>query len=218
MKLKFFIVSLFGFISIASQAQFPAFSFGLRAAPQISWMRPNTDNYSGDGPLLGFSWGFIAEKNFTENHSIATGFNIHFIGGKLQFPQGDSGTMSRKYNLKYFEIPVTLKMRTGAIKGVRYFGQIGLGTGFRIGSKATDLFKSDNGSTITGKKYNYDNTSFLRESLIIGVGGEYKLKGGPSLGGGLMFNNGFTDILTATKPVKENSFVNAIELDIFVLF
>jgi len=208
------LISLLCLFSIASQAQFPAFSFGLRAAPLISWMRPNTDKYEGDGAKLGFSWGFIAEKNFTENHSIATGFSIHFIGGKLQFPQ-DTGTMSRNYSIKYFEVPVTLKMRTNPINGIRYFGQIGLGTGFRIGSKATDVFTAKNGSTITDPKSNYDNISFLRESLILGIGGEYKLNGGPSLGGGLTFNNGFTDILTATK---EKGSVNAIELNIFILF
>jgi hypothetical protein len=211
----------------AANAQFPPYYFGLKAAPQISWMRPNIDNYSSEGAKIGFAWGFIAEFNFTENHCIATGFNMQFNGGKLKFPAMETGTtdtvygeMSRNYSLKYIEVPLTLKMRTNQINNMRYFGRIGLGTAFKIGSKSTDVFTA--GLTSPSEKSNYEDIAFARESLIVGMGAEYQPKGGPTMGVELTFNNGFTNILTgknsADPTVNEKATLNFFELAFSVLF
>ena len=136
MRTKISLVLLFSLVAYAANAQFPPYYFGLKAAPQISWMKPDADNYSGNGAKIGFAWGFIAEFNFTENHSITTGFNMLFDGGKLKFPSvidSVNGTMARDYSLKYVEFPFTLKMRTNQTNGMRYFGRIGLGSAFKIG-------------------------------------------------------------------------------------
>jgi Outer membrane protein beta-barrel domain len=218
MKTKLTLLILFSAVTIALNAQNAPFYFGLKAAPSICWMKPDVDNWSGDGAKTGFSWGFIAEKNFTENHSLTSGFNMLFNGGKLKFPteiDGVSGTMYRNYFLKYIEIPVTLKMRTNDINGIRYFGRIGLGTAFKIGSKTEDKFTSTTGTTTTSSKKNYDKVSFVRESLIVGIGGEYELSGGPKLGLELAFNNGFTNILTESG---QKATPNFFELAFSVLF
>ena len=218
MKTKLTLVLLFSVVTIALNAQHAPFYFGLKAAPQISWMKPDVDNWTGNGAKTGFSWGFIAEKNFTENYSLASGFNMLFNGGKLKFPteiDGVSGTMYRNYFLKHIEIPVTLKMRTNDMNGIRYFGRIGLGTAFKIGSKAEDKFTTTTGTTTTSTKKNYDKASFLRESLIVGMGGEYELSGGPRLGLELTFNNGFTNILTESG---QKATPNSFELAFSILF
>ena len=218
MKTKLTLVLLFSVVTIALNAQNAPFYFGLKAAPQISWMKPDVDNWTGNGAKTGFSWGFIAEKNFTENYSLASGFNMLFNGGKLKFPteiDGVSGTMYRNYFLKHIEIPVTLKMRTNDMNGIRYFGRIGLGTAFKIGSKAEDKFTTTTGTTTTSTKKNYDKASFLRESLIVGMGGEYELSGGPRLGLELTFNNGFTNILTESG---QKATPNSFELAFSILF
>lgn len=218
MKTKITLVFLLVLVTCAANAQFPPYYFGLKAAPQLSWLKPNADNYENAGLKIGFSWGFIAEFNFTENHSIGTGFNMLFNGGKLNFPatvDGAAGTMKRDYFLKYIEIPATLKMRTNNINGMRYFGRIGLGSAFKIGSKKTDEFTAEDGSVITSKKASYDNVSFARESLIVGLGCEYEIKEGPKLGVELDFNNGFTNIL---KEDGEKAVPNFFELSFSVLF
>lgn len=218
MKSKITLFLLLSLVTFAAHAQYPPYYFGLKAAPQICWMKPNVDGYESAGVKAGFSWGFIAEFNFTENHSIATGFNMLFNGGKLKFPAtvGDvSGTMNRDYALKYIEIPLTLKMRTNDMNGMRYFGRIGLGTAFKIGSKKTDEFTASNGDVTTSKKENYDNISFARESLIVGMGAEYEIKEGPKLGAELIFNNGFTNILTENG---EKAVPNFFELAFSVIF
>jgi hypothetical protein len=225
MKTKISLILLLSLVTYAANAQYPPFYFGLRAAPQLSWMKPNVDNYESDGVKAGFAWGFIAEFNFTENHSIATGFNMLFNGGKLKFPatQGDeTGSMSREYFLKYIELPLTLKMRTNNMNGMRYFGRIGLGTAFNIGAKTTDEFTPAGGSSTANEKTNYDDISFIRESLIVGLGAEYEIKEGPKLGVELIFNNGFTNILTgkntADTSVEEKATPNFFELGFSVLF
>jgi hypothetical protein len=212
------LVLLLSLFTIAANAQYAPFYFGLKASPLINWMKPDADNYSGNGAKAGFAWGFIAERNFTENHSLGSGFNMLFNGGKLKFPttiDGVSGTMNRNYFIKYIEIPLTLKMRTNSINGIRYFGRIGLGSAFKISSKSIDEFTSITGTTTTSQKKNYDNVSVARESLIIGMGGEFELKEGPKLGVELSFNNGFTNILT--EP-NEKATPNFLELAFSILF
>lgn len=219
-----FVLALLS-VTYAANAQFPPYYFGLKAAPQISWMKPNIDNYESDGVKAGFGWGFIAEFNFTENHCIATGFNMLFNGGKLKFPavqDGDTGVMMRDYFLKYIEVPLTLKMRTNSMNGFRYFGRIGLGTAFKIGSKKIDEFTNSDGQIITSSKVNYDNVTFARESLIVGIGGEYEVKDGPKLGVEITFNNGFTNILngknTLDPSINEKANPSFMELAFSVLF
>lgn len=218
MRTKLILVLLFSLVAFAAKAQFPPYYFGLKAAPHISWMKPDADNYTGNGAKIGFAWGFIAEFNFTENHSIASGFNMLFDGGKLKFPatmDTDSGSMARVYSIKYVEIPFTLKMRTKSVNGMRYFGRIGFGSAFKIGSKKEDEFTPTVGSAKSFPKSNYTETAIWRESLIVGLGGEYEIKEGPKLGVELTFNNGFTNTL---KDSNEKSTLNFFELAFSVLF
>jgi hypothetical protein len=218
MKSKITLILLLSLITYAANAQFPPYYFGLKAAPQISWMKPDVDGYEGNGAKMGFVWGFLAEFNFTETHSIASGFNMLFNGGKIKFPatvDSIAGTINREYDLKYIEIPLTLKMRTKDMNGMRYFGRIGLGTAFNISAKKTDKFTSTTGTVTTGKKETYDNISFVRESLIVGLGCEHEIKEGPKFGAELTFNNGFTDILTEKDQKAVPSF---FELAISVIF
>lgn len=216
MRTKITLALLLSLFTYAVKAQFASFNFGLKAAPQISWLKPDTDGYKGNGAKIGFAWGFIADFNFTENYSIGTGFNMLFNGGKLTFPAGDaSGNINREYFLKYVELPLTLKMRTNDIYGTKYFGRIGLGTAFKIGAKKEDEITSNDGVKTKIAKSNYDEVAFARESLIVGVGAEHEIVGGPKLGLELTFNNGFTNILTQ-KGVKVTP--NFFELAFFVIF
>jgi hypothetical protein len=223
MNKKLFFLAFILIIGFTANAQYKKFNFGLKAAPQVGWIRTNADTYTSDGARLGFGWGFVTEVNFTENHSFATGFNVLFNGGKLKYPdiyQTNTGTMSRTYKLKAIEIPLTLKMRTNPIGDFQYFGQIGFGTGFLLNAKGADEFTY--GTTVETDEGNLSNVAFLRESLIIGLGAEYTLDAGTTLGLGLQYNNGFTDILTGKNAVdpsiKEKGFTDFIELNAFILF
>ena len=225
MRTKITLFLLLSLITFAAKAQYPPYYFGLKAAPHISWMKPNVDTYEGAGAKIGFAWGFIAEFNFTENHSIGTGFNMLFDGGKLKFPaklNEETGTMTRDYSIKYIEIPLSLKMRTNEMNGMRYFGRIGLGSALKISAKKTDEFTPEGGSVVTSKKINDEDVALFRESLIVGLGTELEIKQGPKLGLELTFNNGFTNTLsgknTAESSISEKATLNFFELAFSVLF
>jgi len=212
-------IFLLALLAFNAQAQYKSFNFGLKASPQICWMKPNMDGYSNNGVKLGFSWGFISDFNFSENHSISTGFDILYYGGKIKAPataQGDTSIQQKSnYSLKYLQIPLTLKMRTNPINGIRYFGRIGLGTSFRINAKKTDSFALSIGHKDDITTSNFEKAAFVSESLIVGMGGEYELKGGPKLGLELAFNNGFTNVLTQSGQMASPNFV---ELAFSVIF
>jgi hypothetical protein len=221
MKTKIFFLAILLFVAFSANAQFKKYTFGLKAAPQIAWMKPNVKGYEGNGVKVGFSWGFVSEFAFSENHCISTGFNILFDGGKLKFPvdsNGTIGSINRSYSIKSVEIPLTLKMRTNSIGGIKFYGQIGFGTSFRINAKVEDEYVNGS-SRIAIDKTSYDKVSFLRESLIVGLGAEYTLKAGTTLSAGLALNNGFTDMLSGSNgQTKEKATLNFIELNVAVLF
>lgn len=218
MRTRFLLLLALLAVMATAQAQFKPLHFGLKAGPNISWIRPNVDKYESDGGKLGAAWGFVTEINFSENHSLATGFNMLFNGGKLTFPYGTDTMLHRNYSLKFFEIPITLKMRTNRMGGFYYFGQIGLGTAFNLGAKAEEAINDGE----FGDKKRYKDIFFIRESLIIGAGAEYELPGGTRLGLSLIYNNGFTDILSGRNKFldneKEKGAPNFFGVEAFVLF
>lgn len=234
---KILIPALILLLALNAQAQDRKYHFGLHCSPNLSWIKPDVEEikYEGDGTIVGVSYGGMFENNFTPNVAIATGFNVIHTGGHLTYPYvvvsesapADTGTLWRKYNLQYIEIPLTLKGSTGELLGkFSFYGNFGIGSAINIKAKADDEFLSDN--SVTGEKVVTENknvnkdVSFFRESLIIGIGAEYRLGKTAIARMGLTFSNGFTDILTentSIKPIiKEKARSNYVELNIGILF
>ena len=218
------------FISLGITAQHKPIIFGIKIAPNAGWMKPSTEGYSNDGVLPGLSWGFVADFFLMEHYSILTGFNVIYLNGRMEMPYaksvtGDSllhtGTLNRTYKTKYIELPLVFKMRTNISEKVKLFGKIGLGTGFRLSSKAEDVFTWEGGEEESNSDIT-DDIQFIRSSLIIGGGVSYHFKGSTALVLDITFNNGFVDILSGTNPgvsdldQKANS--NFIELGIGMMF
>ncbi len=220
-------VAFLGVTNVFSQQK--PFVFGFKAGPTFGWLRPDATGYESDGLKVGFTWGFVADFFLMENHGIATGFDVVFLNGGLKIPHiyvdgstSTSGTLIRNYNLKYIQIPVTLKMRTKEIGKFRIFGQIGLGTNFLIGAKAKDEFKPDQGASISSEVDIYDDITFMKESLILGAGMEFSLGGSTNLTAGIVYNNGFMNILkgknTADPAVNNKAFANYLALEVGIVF
>ncbi len=64
-------------ISHIAISQIKPFRFGLKLAPNIGWISPDSEDYESDGSVPGFSWGFISDFTITENYFVATGFNVN---------------------------------------------------------------------------------------------------------------------------------------------
>lgn len=202
----FFTGSAFAQGSLSSYG----FRLGLTAHPTVGWVKPQVGK--SNGVSLGFSYGLLADVNFAENYSFATGVTITTINGRNTLVETSSGTpaqtaVERKYKLQYLEVPLTIKLKTVKINEVRWYGQFGLSNDFKIGAKQSgDGIVA--GSTQDGSGEDIsDVTKFYRAGLILGAGGEFDLNGNTSIAAGLTFNNGFTNITTDKNNNIRNHYI-----------
>lgn len=203
---------------------------GLKVSPNIGWMSPTTKGYKSDGARLGATVGFIGDFYFAENYALSSGFNFQFLHGKQGFADSilmeNSAAMqtvdlTRKYNFIYVEIPVTIKMKTRTFGKISYYGQIGLGTGFRIKASATDHYIKPNGQEVENQEdYNY-GTTLIRESVLVGIGCEISIDESSRIVLGLGYSNSLNNLLTGTNNksrLREKSLFNYAELNLGFIF
>ncbi|MBP1668057.1 MAG: hypothetical protein H6Q21_423 [Bacteroidetes bacterium] len=212
MKKILLLTALIISINLAAQD----FKIGINFDPVMSWFSPNTKHIDKAGAKLGFNGGLMLETNFKENYAFATGLDLTYMGGNLQYNDGpatftidedmtvtlDSGT-TVEYALQYISIPLSLKLKTNPVGYITYFGQLGLTPQFNISAKATsdkgNLLDKDN----VGEEIGLFNLSFF-----IGGGIEYDLGGTTALNIGIFYNNGFIDVLTNDEYKAALNYVN----------
>jgi hypothetical protein len=208
---------LLTFLTVTAFAQqkpepYYGFRLGLTAHPTFGWAKP--ENGKGNGFSLGFSYGLLADFNFAENYSFATGLTVTSINGKTSeinpSPYYDAAAYPNpalydlKYKMQYIEIPLTLKLKTDKIGDVRWYGQFGLSNGFNISARQ-DV--SVAGKSIVKDQHIKKDTNFYRAGLIVGAGLEYDVARSTSITTGLTFNNGFTDISSASGRSVRSHYV-----------
>ena len=190
--------------------------FGLKLAPNMGFIRPETDGLDGNGSGFGYTFGLLAEFPIGNagNYRFASGLFLNNITGKWkeEFSYYELGNTSLRkkdletdVKLQYIEVPLTIKMMTNEIGYIRYFGQIGFGNGFNIRAKADQVVPTVNGSFndepivtefVEDKDEDIQSDIMLyKASLIVGAGMEYNFSGNTSLLVGITYNNGFTNIL-----------------------
>jgi Outer membrane protein beta-barrel domain len=212
MKKIFLLTALIISINLAGQD----FRIGINFDPVISWFSPNTKHIDKAGAKLGFSGGLMVEKNFKQNYAFATGLDLTYMGGNLQYNNGpttftvdkdtkidlDSAT-TVEYALQFISIPLALKLKTNEVGYITYFGQLGLTPQFNISAKATsdkgNLLDKDN----VGEEIGLFNLSFF-----IGGGIDYNLGGTTALNIGIFYNNGFIDLLSNDEYKAAMNYVN----------
>jgi hypothetical protein len=163
----------------------------------------------------------------SEHYAIVTGFNFSFLSGNLKLPYAekpDTGILNRKYNFRYLEIPLMIKMKTKEFGKFSFFGQIGFGTGFNLKTKVNDEFITVDHGTLTDNKKNLptDQTSLVREAILVALGTEYKIDESISFVISLGYSNSLNNVLQGDNPkdpgLKNRSTLNYAELNIGVLF
>lgn len=200
------IIVCFAFGLSTLSAQDLKYQFGLKVSPTLAWMTPDTKGISRDGAKLGFSYGIVADYNFQPNYTFVTGLQVTYRGGELK-----SGSYTQKWNLKYVELPVAIKLKTKSFDKFRYFAQLGIVPGYNISTKLDTPTDTD----IDAHK---DLSSF-NLSMSIAAGAEYTLSGPTKLVGSLEFNNGFVDIVKGGEHTMDYKAVtNFVALNIGVLF
>jgi Outer membrane protein beta-barrel domain len=221
-------------VATCVQAQEKEWKIAFHADPNISWLKPDHKDIDQEGNKLRFGFGVAVDKMFTDNYAIGTGLNLVTTGGELTYLKETSAESSkfvtrltRNYNLKYIEIPLTLKLRTNEIGYITYWGQMGLGLGFNYKAKADEeitylkQYIADDANTPNENEEEWKDATLaaitvededvaseiapFRASLIAGLGIEYNISGSTSLVVGVIYNNGFSDALQEEGVLQENN-------------
>lgn len=193
---------------------------GLTAHPNFGFLK--VENGKGNGLSTGFSYGLMSDFEFAENYCFATGLTVTTINGTgsiinyMPFHASSSaiGTTveyDTKFKMQYLQVPLSIKLKTDENNDMKWYGQFGLTTDFRIGSRID--VERNNTPQITADSKANDYTKFFRAGMIIGGGVEYRLSGKTSLLGGLTYNNGLTNIAKNDHTVK-NHYV-ALNIGVF---
>lgn len=190
--------------------------FGIRLAPNMSWLRPDTRGVESNGNILGFTFGLLTEfpVGNTGNYQFATGLFLNNVGGGYTYDftfvenvgQADQvKALTTDIALRYVEVPFTIKMMTNEIGYMRYFGQLGISAGFNIRAKAdveVPLVDANlNNGTPVARGFQIlegedisDDINLFRAALVVGGGVEYNISGNTNLMVGITYNNGLTNI------------------------
>lgn len=141
-------------------------------------------------PSFGLTWGAQATMFF--NHKVGAGIEMNFATVNQNYEAQDAKTFDAKEQIKFFEIPLLLKLKTD---GGFYFE---LGPKFNFAGKSTqDL--NDGFTNYTGKDISKGvNSSSI--SFVLGFGGRFALNDILDLAVGLRFADNINDV---NKELKE---------------
>ncbi|MDQ3190346.1 MAG: PorT family protein [Bacteroidota bacterium] len=220
-------------INGANAQDFKKFRFGLKAAPNISWLKPDNPRFESkkdaNKAALKFSYGLMTEFALSENYSFVTGLEVTTVGGSLNFPDSayyKAGATpdtlfvlaKRTYHFQYVDIPLTLKMRTNEIGYMKYFGQFGFNLGFKSKVRANDKGSFTDATFRQGNEVERPesldiskDTQLFRIALNLGAGIEYNLVGNTALVVSVNYSNGFTNALKK----KSNDIMDKTTADSF---
>jgi hypothetical protein len=232
--LPIFILAIcFSIFSTRASAQ--DVKMGLALAPNVSWMTPIDSVHTSDGVGGNFGFEFIIDFMLTEKLAFSTGVHvfdtkgtINYLDPEFQNEQGFDyiNSVSRDYDLKYVEIPLSLKARTKQIGYTTIYGQVGLGLGLNIGVEALDQRQKeymlllwgwesfDDQYLLPSSPAVQNDIKLLRSSLILGLGVEHSLGESYSLIIGANYNSGLLNIHKGTEQilVDENGAMQMIDL------
>lgn len=210
--------------------------FGLRVAPQMTWIKadykniPPNESYENGGVKVGVSWGPQAEIQMSEQFSIQTGIDVNYSSGNVKGTITTANTvqtLDHVYKMRFIEIPFGIKARTKEIGYMRYFFNMGLSAGFRYRANtefSTSISNASKTTSLSSKSEDFVN--LFRGAYFIGGGVEYSISGNTALVGGLVFNNGITNLLKSQNSTNvknlnfadERAILNYLQLNIGILF
>ena len=214
---------------------------GFKAGPNLCWVNMLEGNLKNKGMKPAFSYGLMGDVMIGKNPNYWLGTELLISSFPVSVSATDTLYNSKlpyanavfNYKLQYIQLPVTLKLKTGEIGRLTYWGQFGFAPSVMIRNKVTTLSNPDiydgkanshtpNSSAndiydFTGTSPNTfeDNVLTLRASMIMGAGIEAKISGRSSFVAGLRFDNGFTDLFWDKKADGRNNYLG---LQLGILF
>ena len=195
-------------------AQEKKVQLGLHLTPGLYWVSTNDINVIPNSSKINLSFGVMIDFNFSNNVGLSTGLGLktigqdytwNYISGSGNGPSGISYSNTYIINARYLELPLMLRIRTNGMNGMRFFGQLGLSSGYNISAstKLTSVNNTDQTTTNT-ENTSTDDIYYLREAINIGFGIEYKLSESITLLSSINYDSGFTKMLTSVNSANDH--------------
>ncbi|MBK6627315.1 MAG: outer membrane beta-barrel protein [Flavobacteriales bacterium] len=82
MKKAFLPLAIAALLALPSTAQeSKGFKLGIKAAPNLGWIKSTTKELEGDGVNLGFSFGLMTDFRLgSDNYALSTGLYMNLLG------------------------------------------------------------------------------------------------------------------------------------------
>lgn len=190
--------------------------------PSINWMK--TDNPVGEREkfVFGYDYGLNADFHLTtdERYSLLSGLIITNVGGQISYRTNSAFEFSGAalpplskltYNLRFAEVPLSIKLKTNQFHRSKFWGQFGLSNMLNIKAKG------DSNNGMLNKSNINDEINMFNIAMNIGFGLEYDLGGNNSLLAGIVFKNGLTDI-TTDNAFDDRTIVNSLKFKVGIVF
>lgn len=191
-------------------------------SPSVNWMRTSDSDTENGKPILGYDYGLNGDFYFSEdeNYSFLTGISISNTGGEISYLAASDFLFSGstlapltkiKFQLRYVEIPLSIRLKTDQFNRARYWGLFGMSSMLNIQSKGTSndgTFKKENIS---------DETNIFNLAMNVGIGFDYDLGGSNSASFGLIFQNGLTDV-TSDNVFSDKTIINSLKFKFGLIF
>jgi len=220
---------------------------GFIGASSYGWMSTDTKNLSGGGVKAGVGFGIYGDYFFAENYAVSIealhstqGYKIKadsiFTFDKASNEYKKTGNAVINYQMRSFQIPITLKLRTNEIGFWRYYGQIGIAPAFSyrsvkanfdpnvfvraddntdrlVNDAENDFIYGDPSLIADGNRDNFleeDNVLGIRMPLLIGAGGEWTISGNTAVIIGIRYEYGLLNMMKAENAVARRNVFNLV--------
>ncbi|MFV0291568.1 MAG: porin family protein [Mangrovibacterium sp.] len=224
MKRILFLSVLALFMARTSSAQTDrAMSLSLNFNPTFNWLNVSGNDAEKSKVGMGFDYGINADFfiNHNDRYAITTGLTISNINSKVNYKPdhaasinvakfAENSSFSVDYRLKYIEVPVAFRLRTKQFDRFTGWGQFGLFTGWNFSAKAST---SDN--QLDDTNINKDVRLF-NMGMNVGVGCEYDLGESNAVSLGLVYKNGFMNVMK--HDLGDKSTIKGLVLQVGFLF
>lgn len=181
---------------------------GICLNPTLGWISENVQDMEKDGMKFGLEGGLILEYYFSDNYAFNTGLKLGNFGGKLVYndtvfvnsDDREALINEVKYKMQYVSVPLGLKLKTNQIGYFSWYAQLGFTPQINIGAKAEVQNEADDINVIK-------NVALMNLSYHFGGGFEYGVGGETAILIGVLYNNGFMDVLTKQGDKEKLSFL-----------
>jgi len=190
MKKYFFVIVLVMLFVTNVMAQADAVApakkivVGITAGPSIDWFFQKNDHYEKGGIIIGVRYGIPLDVNLTdaENYYFSTGLKVEHSGGKIKykgvydkFPE-ENASFTTAYNSIFFSIPTGIKLKTPSFNNFVIAGNFGLSHALALHNTKKNHVDVGKVEVIDKKWSKYENCSFFKESVFVGIGLEYIIR------------------------------------------